>query len=143
MGIDEWAERLVKQYTSTIADNTELASTMSMNVLDELKDTSRPWQMKNFNQQQAAFDKATREHFIYALYKDMPQDFQTKDANEIKDRIWRRAHLYLDWFTYNSDGHKDIARGVFSITKMADATRSVFVNEWDADAGTCTSSSSN
>ena len=115
MGIEEWAENVVKQYTESIEDNAELASTMSMNILNKLKDTVRPWEMKNFNRQQNAFDKATRDYFIYALYKDTPKDFRTKDANEIKDRIFRRSHLYLDWFTYNSDGHKDIARGVLSM----------------------------
>jgi len=143
VGVEKWAQMKVKGYTTSIAENIENASRMSLNVLDELKDASRPWEMQKFNSQQNAFDKVTRDYSLWALYKDTPKQFETKDADEIKDRIWRRAHLYLDWFTYNSDGHKDIARGVMGISRKANSTVSDVVNEWDDDAMTCTSSSSN
>ena len=121
----------------------ENASSMSLNVLDKLKDASRPWEMQEFNSQQNAFDKVTRDYSLWALYKDTPKQFETKDVDEMKDRVFRRAHLHLDWFTYNSDGHKVIARGVMAISRMVNSTNSDVVNEWDDDATTCTSNPSN
>ena len=112
-------------------------TSMTTEFLEKFKNSSRPWTIKN-DEHYNYYNRNNRENHVWSLFKDDPATFDKTD-DYWKETLLRRAWMYDDWYVVNEKGHKDIARGVCSLSlwNATNTRHEDYTNPWDENNYDC------